>query len=517
MASSSSARRRAGARGGRRRGLVLALCCAVVALAAPLGVRRAHAAETATAGAGATSPPRPATTKPTASAAREVLLRPLSSTAATPVDPAVDALRRGGPEALGIGLSITAALISFHVGVLSVLEKLGVVDLARSPIAGGSGGSVVAFSVCVGLSVEETAGLVEDLSLYCSTRDSCAGVMGAPVRAAVKQALALAVAKARREGWPEAAGAASTTTPPSDAEVGDALVRNRCRGRVQFAVSELTRGLPRRERAEQQNGAAGDEQGAASTTNTPAAPPTAKTADPAAVLAHPSIPLAQASAALPWRPWLVGDYTGADEAVDAASASAFISYFSGGSNALPFRGRRVADALFTVPLPCPVSPAVAVADPYDRSPLATDAALQSAPSASATPILHCLRISAALPDTPLLPGTPALAAPHIAPFLRVPELAGGVSTRAWQRRALLAGDRAASRALAKLGEMEAEAWAVEVGLLEPSAAVASTAAANRAVVTAGLPLPTARRLGPVEPQVQRPVAVATPKPAARSG
>jgi hypothetical protein len=445
----------------------------------------------------------------------------------------VDALARGGPEALGVGLSITAALISFHVGALAALERMGVVDLARSPMAGGSGGAVVAFSSCVGLSIEETTGLVEDLSLYCSSRDSCAGMMDAPVRAANKRALQLAVAKARREGWPEAGGAdgAAGGAPAaalSDAEIGDAIVRARCRGRVQFAVSELTRGLPRRERAEGQQAQQQGrrlEDGAANTTAAPAAAAAAKTADPAAVLAHPSIPLAQTAAALPWRPWLVSDYTGGEEAVDVASASAFISYFSGPSSALPFRGRRVADALFTVPLPCP-APSSAEAD-------------AAASSSSSSASLPCLRISAALPETSLLPGTPALTKPDIAPFLRVPMLQG-VSARAWQRRALLAGDRAASRALARLGEMEAEAWAAEVGivpavaarpteaggvaaggkgpasslpaasaLLPHGAAAADERRLTTTTIAAAAPtVPPARRLGPFV--IGRAAAVATP-------
>ena len=115
------------------------------------------------------------------------------------------------------------------------------------------------------------------------------------------------------------------------------------------------------------------------------------------------------------------------------------------SASLPFRRTRIADALFTDPLPCPVG---------------------------IPGVMHCLRISAALPDTSLLPMTPPLTGADIAPFLRVPVPAGlpggkGVSERVWQRRAILAGDRAASRAMARLGEMEAEAWAAEVGLLPP--------------------------------------------------
>jgi hypothetical protein len=132
-----------------------------------------------------------------------------------------------------------------------------------------------------------------------------------------------------------------------------------------------------------------------------------------------------------WAAWPVSDFLSAADAVDAAAGSSFIPIFSGPSITTAVRGRPVADGMLVQSLPCPPN------------------------------VKYCVRISAAMPGEALVQGTRPITNPDIAPGLRVPF---AQTLRQWQARALTAPTFAVSEALVWLGEREAEAWAVEVGL-----------------------------------------------------
>jgi len=170
-------------------------------------------------------------------------------------------------------------------------------------------------------------------------------------------------------------------------------------------------------------------------------------ADPAA---DPPAPAQPAASGRPyWRPLFLTDFFGAADAADGAAASAFIPIFSSPSITTTLRSSPAADGMLVQSLPCP--PGVA----------------------------YCVRISAALPDAALVSGTQRILAPDIAPGMRVPL---GQSLRQWQARALTAPSVRTSRALVWLGEREAEAWAVEVGLASAARVAELRSAAEAAVV-----------------------------------
>jgi hypothetical protein len=151
-----------------------------------------------------------------------------------------------------------------------------------------------------------------------------------------------------------------------------------------------------------------------------------------------------------WAALSLSDFSSASDLVDAAAGSSFIPVYSGPSITTLSRGLPVADGMLVNPLPCP--PGVG----------------------------YCVRISAAMPGESLVQGTRPILAPDIAPGLRIPFKQ---TVRQWQARALSAPTAAVSQSLVWLGEREAEAWAVEVGLVTEER-VAELRARSEAVAAA---------------------------------
>jgi hypothetical protein len=439
----------------------------------------------------------------------------MPSSAISVAHPAAAALALGG-GGIGVGLSTSGFLGMFFIGAIAALERLSIINASTTSVAGASGGSLAGVMICLGVRPEIALAIAHDLMRICLPRRSCAGFLDKVVRVMLNATLAAAVAGTGEipveslkstgglGGWgvggnatvplsllSSSGPALRTSASPEYWRVSDRLVQERCSGRLHIVVSELinhTAGKVHTARVGRAADAAGGLRrealgggGNSSTriklalaTNSSAAVLASSPLPPRLLLLHPNLSKKAANAvlgcirvhpcdsnpiglpaqansvrvpfepqlptsAMPymqpprahWAPSVLSVFASAVDLIDIAASSSFVPVFSGPSITTPLRGKPVADGMFADAMPCP--PGVG----------------------------YCVRISAALPGEPLVRGTPRIINPDIAPGLRVqfPQ-----TLRQWQARALSAPTVAVGEALVWLGEREAEAWAIEVGL-----------------------------------------------------
>lgn len=209
-----------------------------------------------------------------------------------------------------VGLSATGFLLPFVQGALEALVDIGVVHPGQTPVAGTSGGAVLALAACSGASPDATNAALEALAERCRPR-ACTFTQDDAVREALGRIM-------------DAAGA------------GGSDVAQRCRGKAFAAISVAFGG-------EGGGGLIGElrRHCAAKSGQHPA-----------------SLCIPRALHSWWWHPrlWVVGgDWRDRQDLADGVAASAFFPVLSSAKSPFArFRGRsRLLDGVYASPLPLP--------------------------------------------------------------------------------------------------------------------------------------------------------------------
>jgi len=89
------------------------------------------------------------------------------------------------------------------MGVVNMLTKLGIVDLATTKTAGSSAGSLVATSVCAGMSLDEAYSVTLATAQYCRANGNCMGRLDQALRR-----VAIGAPEMPRDAWRACSGRA---------------------------------------------------------------------------------------------------------------------------------------------------------------------------------------------------------------------------------------------------------------------------------------------------------------------
>jgi hypothetical protein len=324
---------------------------------------------------------------------------------------------------------------------LEVLLEAGVVVPAETPVAGSSGGAILALAAHSGAPAEATHAALEALAERCRPW-ACTFTQDAAVREAIGRivdageeaaAAASSAAAAQGHGGQVSAVAAATTT-----------VVERCRGKAfaSIAVAFGRGGLAGELRRCAAAGAGGDG-------SRPQASPSPLLS---ALLPAPAACALRAVHRWWWRPalWVVGDdWRDRADLADGVAASCFFPALSSPTRPwATLRGRsRLIDGVFAAPLPLPPPPPAS-----DKEGDGAAAAARRRP----------VRVSAVPLGTSAAPLSRPIVEAEVAPFLRVGADAAAIpglpSARAWRRFLLVVPSAEQRAAMRELGRREAFAW-----------------------------------------------------------
>jgi len=410
-----------------------------------------------------------------------------------------------------VGLSATGFLLPFMLGAVEVLGEVGVLVPGETPVAGSSGGALVALAACARAPPDAVHAALEGLAARCRST-ACAFTQDAAVREAIAAVLAAAPGGDGGGGGNGGGGGdgAGPRPPATDAEIV-----SRCRGKAFAAMSVAFGGAagfepggnatrrradddPRGDAAEEGGGffrrcasstarGGGGGAGAAARLLRLLPPPAACAVASAARAvagwaraparlaralssAGPGLLLSQQAYPPSWRPglWLVGDWASRAELVDGVAASCFFPLLSSPWRAwASLRGRtRLVDGVFAAPLPLP--------------PTNDDDGSGAAAGRRRRPAPRPVRVSAVPLGMAAAPFSRPVREAEIAPNLRVKS--AGFSAAAWERYLVLVPPPAEREAMRDLGRREAFAWwAEEVAALALADAGAGTAGGGAAV------------------------------------
>lgn len=343
-----------------------------------------------------------------------------------------------------VGLSATGFLLPFVQGAVEALTELGVVQPSTTPIAGSSGGALLAFAACSGAPPDAVQAALEALAERCRPR-ACTFTQDAAVREAVGSIMDAGVAadvvaaQAEEEEDAQGVEAGARAAEPA-AKPAAAAIARRCRGKAYAAISVA---FGRRELLRELRGCLRED----------AEGPGGRSTQPsmALLLPRPAACALRALHAWWWRPalWVVGDdWIDADDLADGVAASCFFPVLSSASRPwAALRGRgRLLDGVFASPLPLPPLPGVVVGGDEVAAPAARNA--------------RPVRVSAVPLGTSAAPLSAPIAEAEIAPFLRVKGegIDGLPSPEAWRRYLVLVPSAEERAAMRELGRREAVAW-----------------------------------------------------------
>jgi hypothetical protein len=98
-------------------------------------------------------------------------------------------LAAGNHADVGVGVSGTGLLVFFLLGALQVLEKTGVIKNGKTPIAGSSGGAVLALAQCAGVRHEFFYDESMKFTDFCAGRFNCLARFDEALRGSIRAAI----------------------------------------------------------------------------------------------------------------------------------------------------------------------------------------------------------------------------------------------------------------------------------------------------------------------------------------
>lgn len=359
------------------------------------------------------------------------------------------ALAAGNHADVGIGISGTGLLVFFLLGALDALTKAGVIKPGVTPLAGSSGGSVLALAQCTGVSNAVFLNESMRLTDFCEGHFNCAARFGPALRTSINNAVAALPPGAAERAFEACNGRLFTQLSIAShpvlwnqgREIGPAAARLFGGGPNDTATYALPLVGPNAQLQRdvvRVSDALAPKLGSA---------PNALGRKLCGVLgASPALQAAYGSLNRSPRPnsvtpWVVSEYTGIEDGINAAMASSLNPIWSAPALTTSYRGvAGVVDGVYSDPLPCPPLP-----------PAANGAS-------------NCIRLSAVAPGYAIGFSDKPIVNPTIAPGMRV-KRPGMMSPEESMCYNLVIPSRQARLDMFDLGVAEAEAFLDEVEAL----------------------------------------------------
>jgi hypothetical protein len=359
------------------------------------------------------------------------------------------ALAAGNHADVGVGISGTGLLVFFLLGALKVLQDTGVIKNGKTPLAGSSGGAILAVAQCSGVPnqffYEESMRFTD----FCAGRFNCLARFDPALRKSVAAAIKQIPGEGVEKGYRDCNGRTflqmSIASQPAlwnqGSELGPATARLIGNGtdpltqsipfvapnpRLQQKVIELTDKLAKDglgkslgalpnaigKRMCHSLGASRVQQAVYGAIN--------RGPRPNAVT-----------------PWVVSEFESVEDGVDAAFASSLNPMWSGPTLTTSYRGvLNLVDGVYSDPLPCPPTP-----DKHRNG------------------ANNCIRLSAVPPSYAIGFSAAPIVNPTIAPGLRVPMRMSPEEVMCYN---FVIPDKAVREEMFDLGKAEALAFVDEV-------------------------------------------------------
>jgi hypothetical protein len=360
------------------------------------------------------------------------------------------ALAAGNHADVGIGISGTGLLVFFLLGALDALTKAGVIKPGVTPLAGSSGGSVLALAQCTGVSNAVFLNESMRLTDFCESHFNCAARFGPALRTSIRNAVAALPPGGAERAFEACNGRLFTQLSIAShpvlwnqgREVGPAAARLFGGGPNDTAVYALPFVGPN---AQLQRAVV-----AASDALAPklGSAPNAVGRKLCGVLGgSPALRAAYASLNRSPRPnsvtpWVVSRYDGVEDGINAAMASSLNPIWSAPALTTSYRGvSGIVDGVYSDPLPC--------------APL---------PNGTNNGASNCIRLSAVAAGYSIGFSDKPIVNPTIAPGMRV-KRPGMISPEESMCYNLVIPSRQARLDMFDLGVAEAEAFLDEVEAL----------------------------------------------------
>lgn len=353
------------------------------------------------------------------------------------------ALAAGNHADVGVGISGTGLLVFFLLGALDALTKAGVIKIGKTPLAGSSGGAVLAIAQCTGIPNDFFYNESMRFTDYCAQRFNCVSRFDPALRESVSNALKALPPGGAEKAFQECNGrmftqmsiASHPTLWNQGRDLGPAVARL-----VGDGTDPLTQSLPLvapNEKLQQKVISVTD----ALAPKLGSAPNHLGQKMCGSLGMSASLRAAYASLNRgprpnSARPWVVSEYSNVQDGIDAAMASSLNPMWSGPTLTTSYRGvKNLVDGVYTDPLPCPPKP----------------------PAKNGAN--NCIRLSAVPPGQAIGFSEAPIVNPTIAPGLRVPNF---LTAEEVQCANFVIPSREVRERMYALGQQEAEAFVDEV-------------------------------------------------------
>lgn len=356
------------------------------------------------------------------------------------------ALAAGDHADVGVGISGTGLLVFFLLGALDALTKAGVIKVGQTPLAGSSGGAVLALAQCSGVPNDFFYNETMLLTDHCAGKFNCLARFDPALRQTINNAVAALPPGGAAKAFDACNGrmftqlsiASHPTLWNQGRELGPAAAQLFGDGTDNFTQSLplIAPNAQLQEKVTRATDALAPKMGNAlnAVGRQMCSALGASAALRAAYTSYNRAPKPNSAT-----PWVVSEYSGFEDGIDAAMASSLNPMWSGPTLTTSYRGvKNLVDGVYTDPLPCPPKP----------------------PAKNGAN--HCIRLSAVPQGTAIGFSAAPIVNPTIAPGMRVRMNMTDEQSLCYN---FVIGTRAERTYMFELGKAEANAFVAEVEAL----------------------------------------------------